>query len=56
MDALLEQIESDKEKSIIIATMNQQQESEVNLALEAELLKNKMLEILIASIKGILMN
>ena len=43
MDALLEQIKSDKEKSIIIATMNQQQESEVNLALEAEILNNKML-------------
>ncbi len=43
MDALLEQIKSDKEKSIIIATMNQQQESEVTLALEAELQNNKML-------------
>jgi len=43
MDALLEQVKSDKEKSIIIATMNQQQESEVTLALEAELQNNKML-------------
>ena len=43
MDALLEQIKSDKEKSIIIATMNQQQESEVTLALEAELQNNKIL-------------
>ncbi len=43
MDALLEQIKSDKEKSIIIATMNQQQESEVTLALEAEMQNNKML-------------
>ena len=43
MDALLEQIKSDKEKSIIIATMNEAQESEVKLALAAELSTNKML-------------
>ena len=43
IDALLEQIKSDNEKSIIIATMNQQQEAEVNLELEAEFKNNKML-------------
>ena len=43
MNALLEQIKSDKEKSIIIATMNESQESEVKLALAAELQNNKML-------------
>ena len=43
INALLEQIKSDKEKSIIIATMNEAQESEVKLALAAELSTNKML-------------
>ena len=52
--ALKEQIQEDKEKSIIIATMNQQQESEVKMALDSEILSNKELGDYVSNHPGLL--
>ena len=54
MEALIEQIQNDKDKSIIIATMNQQQEAEVRLSLESEILRNKTLSDFESKFQGTL--